>query len=77
MAIFASGRFNVATWLPVRAMLDLHRFQVDETTDWFDRNREAVDVEVFYCGLSAPAFILTPSNFGATAGRLDSRAVAE
>jgi hypothetical protein len=42
--------------LPVRAMLGLHRFQVDETKEIdVDRNHEAVDIEVFYCGLSAPA----------------------
>ena len=46
------GLFNFASLLPVRGMLDLHRFQVDETREIdFDRNREAVDVEVFYCGL--------------------------
>jgi len=72
------GPFNFATLLPVRAMLGLHRFQVDETKEIdVDRNREAVDIEVFYCGLSAPAFLLTPSIFGATACRLDSRAVDE
>jgi len=46
------GPFNFASLLPVRGMLDLHRFQVDETKEiGFDRNREAVDVEVFYSGL--------------------------
>jgi len=43
------GPFNFATLLPVRAMLDLHRFQVGEPKEiGFDRNRESVDVEVFY-----------------------------
>ena len=51
VAIFASG-CSISSLLPVRGMLDLHRFQVDETREiGFDRNREAVDVEVFYCGL--------------------------
>ena len=46
------GLFNFSSLLPVRGMLNLHRFQVDETREiGFDRDREDVDVEVFYCGL--------------------------